>query len=193
MKDIIQFDLAEAAETLRRFTKDECNAVRIAQAAELMAETLKAGGKIISCGNGGSLCDATHFAEELTARYRGNRRGLPAIAVNDPAFITCTGNDFSFDYIFARFIEAVGAPGDVLLAISTSGNSGNVNRAAKVAREKGIRVVSLTGKDGGELALLSDVDIRAPNTPYSDRVQEIHIKVIHILVNLIERELALNQ
>lgn len=193
MKDIIRFDLEEAAETLRQFTKDECNAVRIAQAAELMAETLKAGGKIISCGNGGSLCDATHFAEELTARYRGNRRGLPAIAVNDPAFITCTGNDFSFDYIFARFIEAVGVPGDVLLAISTSGNSGNVNRAAKVAREKGIRVVSLTGKDGGELALLSDVEIRAPYTPYSDRVQEIHIKVIHILVNLIERELALNQ
>jgi len=152
-----------------------------------MAASLRSGGKILTCGNGGSLCDAQHFAEELSGRYRQNRRALAAIALTDAAHLTCVANDFGFEFVFSRFVEALGRPGDVLLAISTSGNSPNVLRAAEAARELGMTVVSLTGKDGGRLAGISDVEIRAPHAGFADRIQEIHIKVIHVLILLIER------
>ena len=152
-----------------------------------MVASIRAGGKIISCGNGGSMADAMHFAEELTGRYRDNRPSIAAISISDPTHITCVGNDYGFDFIFSRYVEGVGKAGDVLLGISTSGKSKNVIEAAKAARTKGIKVVCLTGKDGGELASLCDVEVRVPWFEYADRVQEIHIKVIHALIDFIER------
>lgn len=183
----IHAELAEARAVLDRFLADETNLARIAQAAELMANCLRNGGKILTCGNGGSLCDAQHFAEELSGRYRADRRALAAIALTDASHLTCVANDYGFEFVFSRFVEALGRPGDVLLAISTSGNSPNVLRAAEAARALGMTVVALTGKDGGQLADVCDVEIRAPHVGYADRIQEIHIKVIHILIMLIEQ------
>jgi D-sedoheptulose 7-phosphate isomerase len=161
----------------------------IQRAASIMADCLSSGGKIISCGNGGSLCDATHFAEELTGRFRNDRCPLPAMAINDPAYLTCVGNDYSFEDVFSRWVEAFGKPGDVLLAISTSGSSKNVLKAAKSARKRGMKVVALTSKKGKPLSELADVSVMAPDAPHSDRIQEIHIKVIHILIEAIEHSL----
>ena len=187
LPDLIRAELTEARTVLDRFLTDPAHVASIAAAAELIATSLKNGGKILTCGNGGSLCDAQHFAEELSGRYRQNRRALAAIALTDAAHLTCVANDFGFEFVFSRFVEALGRPGDVLLAISTSGNSPNVLRAAEAARELGMTVVSLTGKDGGRLAGISDVEIRAPHAGFADRIQEIHIKVIHVLILLIER------
>lgn len=178
----------EALEILQKFNS-ESNFQRISEAGALMVEALKNGNKIISCGNGGSMCDAMHFAEELTGRYRDNRPSISAISISDPSHITCVGNDYGFDFIFSRFIEGMGKPGDVLLGISTSGNSKNVINAIEVAKAKGMKVVVLTGKDGGKMADISDVEIRAPYSNYADRAQEIHIKVIHSLIDYIENHL----
>jgi D-sedoheptulose 7-phosphate isomerase len=158
----------------------------IDRAAQAMLQAIKADGKILSCGNGGSHCDAMHFAEELTGRYRGNRPGIAAIAISDVSHISCVGNDYGYDQIFSRYVEAVGRKGDVLLAISSSGNSANVIKAIEAAKAKGITVVGLTGKDGGKMAGLVDIEIRAPHSEYADRAQEIHIKVIHSLIDSIE-------
>jgi D-sedoheptulose 7-phosphate isomerase len=143
----------------------------------------------MSCGNGGSMCDAMHFAEEMTGRFRDERKALPAIAMSDVSHITCTGNDYGFDFIFSRYVDALGNKGDVLLSLSTSGNSKNVLNAIDSAKKKGMKVVGLTGKDGGKMAELCDIEIRAPKSNYSDRVQEIHIKVIHSLIDYIEKNL----
>ena len=186
---VIQSHFKEAHETLTVFVNNENNFRAIERAAGLFTDSLKQGGKAISCGNGGSMCDAMHFAEELTGRYRDNRPAIAAIAISDPSFITCTGNDYGFDFIFSRFIEGVGKKGDVLLAISTSGNSANVIKAAEAARALGMKVVALTGKDGGKLKDICDVEIRAPHSNYADRAQEIHIKIIHCIIDLIERTL----
>ncbi|MEA5127525.1 D-sedoheptulose 7-phosphate isomerase [Proteiniphilum sp.] len=182
--------LSEALSTLQKFIDKPVNIKLIDQAATIMADCLAGGGKIISCGNGGSMCDAAHFAEELTGRYRNNRKPYPAIAINDPAYLTCVGNDFSFDEVFSRFVEATGNKNDVLLAISTSGNSENVVRAARKAKDLDMRIVSLTKEGGNKLEKISDVTIASPATPFSDRIQEIHIKVIHILIQLIEAKLG---
>ena len=179
--------LQEAEIALHEFRHSENNIALIEEAARIMASTLNAGGKIIACGNGGSLCDAMHFAEELSGRFRQDRKGLAAVAIADPAHITCVGNDFGFEFIFSRFVEAVGKPGDVLLAISTSGNSGNVLRAAEAANAMGMKVIALTGKEGGKLAALAHVEIRAPHAPFADRAQEIHIKIIHCMIEAIEQ------
>lgn len=162
----------------------------IERAAVLLSDSLKKGNKIISCGNGGSLCDATHFAEELTGRYRKNRTSLPAISINDPAYITCVGNDFSFDEIYSRYVEGVGCEGDVLLAISTSGNSSNIVKAVESAHLKKMKVLALTSTGDNRLSALSDIVIAAPKVDFSDRVQEIHIQVIHILIQAIEKQLG---
>ncbi|KAB7895600.1 D-sedoheptulose 7-phosphate isomerase [Rouxiella sp. S1S-2] len=189
--DIIRTELNEAAEVLNKFISDENNIASIQRAAKLIADSFKAGGKVLSCGNGGSHCDAMHFAEELTGRYRDNRPGYPAIAISDVSHISCVSNDFGYEYIFSRYLEAVGQKGDVLLGISTSGNSGNVIKALETAKAKGMKVITLTGKDGGKMASLdADVEIRVPHFGYADRVQEIHIKIIHILILLIEKEMA---
>ena len=192
MKELIRTSLIEAEQTLASFLADEKTVESIAQAADYCSTSLRKGHKIISCGNGGSLCDATHFAEELTGRYRNNRRSLPAIAINDPAYMTCTGNDFSFNDVFSRYIEGVGCDGDVLLAISTSGNSANIVRAAQQAKAQGMKVIALTSKGLNKLAEVADIAICAPKAAHSDRIQEIHIKVIHILIQTIESELGLS-
>ena len=133
------------------------------------------------------MCDAMHFAEELTGKFREERKPLPAISISDPSHITCVGNDYGFQFVFSKYLEGIGKKGDVLLAISTSGNSENIINAANYAKANNIKIVSLTGKDGGKLSDLSDIEIRVPHFGYSDRIQEIHIKVIHILILLIEK------
>ncbi|TAH42659.1 MAG: D-sedoheptulose 7-phosphate isomerase [Bacteroidetes bacterium] len=184
--DLIKKNFAEAAELLHVFLSDDKNINKIADAAKLMIDSLKSGGKIISCGNGGSMCDAMHFAEELSGRFRDDRKALAAVSISDPSHITCVGNDYGFDHVFSRYIDALGREGDVLLAISTSGNSKNIIRAIEAAKKKNMFVVGLTGKDGGSMASLCDVEIRAPKSQYADRAQEIHIKVIHSLIQSIE-------
>ena len=160
----IKAELQEAADLLDKFMNDEKNIQLIQDAALLIANSFKQGGKVLSCGNGGSHCDAMHFAEELTGRYRENRPGYPAIAISDVSHLSCVSNDFGYDYVFSRYLEAVGNKGDVLFGLSTSGNSKNVLNAIK--------------------------EIRVPHFRYADRTQEIHIKVIHILMMLIEFEMA---
>lgn len=181
-------ELQEAQKVLNDFMSSEENINNIEKVADLMADAIKNGKKIISCGNGGSHCDAMHFAEELSGRYRDNRKSLAAIAISDPSHISCVGNDYGFDYIFSRFIEGLGNEGDVLLGISTSGNSKNIINATQAAREKGMKVVIFSGKDGGKLAGMADIEIRVPHFGYADRIQEIHIKIIHILIMLIEKK-----
>ena len=188
MQDIIKAELQESRQVLDQFLADAANLEKIETAATLFARAIKNGNKIFSCGNGGSHCDAMHFAEELSGRYREGRPALPALAISDPSHISCVGNDYGYNYIFSRYLEGLGREGDALLAISTSGNSANVLEAARTARDRGIKVVALTGKDGGELGPLADVEIRVAHHGYADRVQEIHIKVIHIFILLIEQQ-----
>ena len=187
MKALILENLNEAQEVLEEFLKQSENIEAIERAAAIMVNAVQEGGKIISCGNGGSMTDAMHFAEELSGVFREKRPALPAISISDPSHITCTANDYSFDEIFARYVEGVGQQGDVLLAISTSGNSMNIIKAAEAAAGKGMKVIGLTGKTGGLLAGMADQEIRVKGRKHSDRIQEIHIKILHILVLLIEQ------
>jgi D-sedoheptulose 7-phosphate isomerase len=189
MKDLFLKDFKEAKEVLEKFINDKDNFDKLEQAGKLMVEAIKSGKKILSCGNGGSMCDAMHFAEELSGRFREDRQALPAIAISDASHITCAANDYGFESVFSRYIESVGFEGDVLLAISTSGNSANIVKASIKAKERNMKVIALTGKDGGKLASLADIEIRAPYSKYSDRVQEIHIKAIHGLIHYIEENL----
>lgn len=191
IRETIIKSLDEARRTLEEFMSSPSTLDQIEKAAQICVEALRNGNKIISCGNGGSLCDATHFAEELTGRYRDSRCPLPAIAINDPAYMTCVGNDFGFQNVFSRYVEGVGSKGDVLLAISTSGNSQNILDAVAKAQKKGMKVISLTSLGENKLSPLSDVAICTPRTAHSDRIQEIHIKVIHILIQCIEEMLPL--
>jgi D-sedoheptulose 7-phosphate isomerase len=184
--NVIKKEFLEAKTILDTFLADDSNFEKIEAAGKIMVDALKSGKKLISCGNGGSMSDAMHFAEELSGQFRDRRKALAAISVSDPSHLTCAGNDFGFEHIFSRFIEAMGFQGDVLLAISTSGNSANVVNAALSAKEKGMKVVALTGKQGGKLAGIADVEVRAPQSKYSDRTQEIHIKIIHSLIHYIE-------
>ena len=193
MEQFILQELTEAQSVLEKFISQSENIQKIAQAAQIMAEAMKAGGKVMSCGNGGSHCDAMHFAEELSGRYRENRQALAALAISDPSHISCVSNDYGYEFVFSRFVEGLGRPEDVLLGISTSGNSGNVIKAVEAAKAKGMKVVILTGKDGGKLAGMADVEIIVPHFGYADRIQEIHIKIIHILIGLIEQTLLTNE
>ncbi len=179
----------EAAKVLQEFNTNEKNFLKIEEAGKLLVTQIKKGGNIFSCGNGGSMCDAMHFAEELTGRYRENRPSVGAIAISDPSHLSCVSNDFGYEHVFSRYLEGVARSGDVLLAISTSGSSKNVVNAIKTAKEKNMKVIGLTGKDGGQMAEICDVEIRAPKSKYADRAQEIHIKVIHSLIDFIERKI----
>lgn len=185
--DFICEELHSSAKVLNDFISNQDNLVQIEQAGALMVAAVLGGAKLISCGNGGSSCDAMHFSEELTGKYREHRRAIPALSISEPGHITCVGNDYGYPQVFSRYLEALGKEGDILLAITTSGNSENVINAAKTAKSLGMKVVGLTGKDGGKLAPLCDVEIRVPHFGYADRVQEVHIKVIHILMGLIEK------
>jgi D-sedoheptulose 7-phosphate isomerase len=186
LKDIIQQSLRESQDVLAQFLSDPSKLDAIEKAAYCLVDALQQGKKILSCGNGGSHCDAMHFAEELSGRYRENRPALAAMAISDPSHITCVSNDFGYNYIYSRFIEGLGNQGDVLVGISTSGQSANIIEAVKAAQEKGMKVVLLTGKDGGALAGMGAIEIRVDHFGFADRIQEIHIKVIHILIQLIE-------
>ncbi len=187
LKEIVRDQMNEAADVLSRFSQDEAQLEAVAQAAELLAARFKAGGKVLACGNGGSHCDAMHFAEELTGRFRDDRRGLPAIAISDPSHLSCVANDFGYEYVFSRYVEAVGRQGDVLFGLSTSGNSETIVKAVEAARAQNMNVILLTGKDGGKLVGLADVEIRVPHFGYADRIQEIHIKVIHSIILMVEQ------
>ena len=186
-QEIIKTELLEATRILESFMNEDSNLSKIEMAAKTLASAFDKGNKVISCGNGGSHCDAMHFAEELSGRFRENRRALPGIAISDPSHLSCVSNDYGYEYVFSRFVEAMGQSGDVLLGISTSGNSENVIKAVKVAKEKGMKTIVLTGKDGGRLADLADIEIRVSGSKYADRVQEVHIKVIHIMILLVEK------
>jgi len=182
--------LKDAQQALESLISDEKALAAIEAAAELMAEAVRGDGKVMSCGNGGSQCDAMHFAEEMTGRFREDRRAYAAVAIADASHITCVGNDYGYEQIFSRYVEAHGRPGDVLLAITTSGTSKNVVRAAQAARHRGVKVVALTGRDNTPITELADVAIVTPSgTRWADRVQELHIKCIHILIELVERRL----
>jgi D-sedoheptulose 7-phosphate isomerase len=184
----IQSSLLEAQSILHQFIDNPQNVSLINDAVQTFVNSFKNNGRVFSCGNGGSMCDSLHFAEELTGRYRKDRAPLPATGISEAGHITCIANDFGFEYIFSRFVEAWGQKQDTLLAISTSGNSANVIKAVEVAKSKGMKVVGLLGKDGGKLKSMVDVPIIV-NAPITDRIQEIHIKCIHIFIEGIERQL----
>ena len=186
----VKTTLNEALGALQALIGDETTLQRIAAAGLLLADTFAAGGRAYSCGNGGSMCDAMHFAEELTGRFRDNRPGYAALAISDASHLSCVGNDYGYEQVFARFIEAHGRAGDVLLAISTSGTSKNVLAAVRAAHQRGMKVIALTGQQDTQLAESADIAIVTAAGKYADRVQELHIKVIHILIELVERKLA---
>ena len=177
----------ESARLAQDILQDASFFEAMSRGSDLLTGCLKGGHKIMSCGNGGSMCDAMHFAEELSGRYRDDRDPIAAMSLSDASVMSCIGNDYGFDRVFARQIEALGNPGDVLLAIITSGQSANVLEAARAAKERGIHVLALTGKDGGALALLADVEVRVPWSGYADRIQEMHIKCIHAWIDAIEQ------
>ena len=184
--EVVRKNFLEAKAVLDAVLSNEKLLNDISAASGLMVDSVNAGGKIISCGNGGSMCDAMHFAEELTGRFREDRKAIPAISISDPSHLSCVANDYGYEFVFSRYVEAIGNKGDVLLAISTSGNSKNILRAIEAAKQKGMKVVGLTGKDGGKMAGLCDIELRAPHSDYADRAQEVHIKIIHSLIQLVE-------
>jgi len=188
---LIRSALQEAASGLDRLRQDSAALAAIESAGAVLAKAFAASNRAYSCGNGGSMCDAMHFAEELTGRFRRNRRPLAALAISDPGHLSCTANDFGYQEIFSRFVLAHGRPGDVLVAISTSGSSANVLAAADAARELSMPVIALTGRPASPLARLAQVEICTPAGRFADRVQELHIKVIHVLIELVEHELNL--
>ena len=189
-REVVRAALQQAHAALEALLADEAMLANIERAGALLAATFVAGGKVYSCGNGGSMCDAMHFAEELTGRYRDDRPGYAATAIADASHLSCVGNDYGYEQVFARYVQAHGRSGDVLLAITTSGTSKNVVAAAKKARELGVNVIALTGKPDTPITELADIAIVTPGGEYADRVQELHIKVIHILIELVERKLA---
>ncbi|MBO6513957.1 MAG: SIS domain-containing protein [Phycisphaerales bacterium] len=187
--EVVQQEFAQAAELASAFCSDATNAERVTELSELIARKIESGGKVLAIGNGGSCADAIHFCEELTGRYREDRPSIPAIACADPGHITCTANDYGFDRVFSRWVEGLGTSEDVLVAMSTSGNSENILRAVERAREKEMQVVTLLGKDGGKLKGRGDVEFVVPGKT-ADRIQELHMLILHALVGAIERSLG---
>ncbi|MEQ1892457.1 MAG: SIS domain-containing protein [Planctomycetota bacterium] len=187
--DPIRASFDEAAATLRAFLDTPACLDGVRRFVSASATALRAGKKLMACGNGGSMCDAMHFAEEWTGRFRRDRAPLPAIAFSDPSQLTCIANDFGFDEVFARSVDAYGQEGDLLVAISTSGNSPNILKAVAAAKKRAITTVGLLGKGGGELVSKVDIPIVVPRAQTSDRIQELHIKVLHIAIEAVEREL----
>ena len=191
MTQTILNSLQECSKVLSEFLSNPEQIQLVESSTQAFIDTYNAGGMILSCGNGGSICDAMHFAEELTGKFRKERRALPAMAISDPGHITCTANDYGYENIFSRGVEAFGKKGDCLLAISTSGNSQNVINAVKSAKDREMKVIGLLGKDGGQLKDIVDYPIIIP-AEVSDRIQEMHIKLIHIFIEGIERSLFPN-
>lgn len=171
---------------LENFIKEEEERRETEKVAKELADVFTKGNKVLICGNGGSNCDALHFAEEFTGRFRGDRKALPAIAISDSSHITCVGNDYGFDYIFSRGVEAYGKEGDMFLGISTSGNSPNVIKAVEAAKKLGMKTCVLLGKDGGKLKGMCDYEFIIPGKT-SDRIQEIHMMILHIIIEGVEK------
>ncbi len=180
--------LAEAQQVLKDFASSEEQIQKCETFSRMLLATIGSGGNVFSCGNGGSHCDAMHFAEELTGRYRKDRKPLGALALGDPSHVTCVSNDYGFAHIFERQLRGLGRKGDLLLGLSTSGNSENVIKAFEAAKEMKIQTVALLGRDGGRLKGMADLAIVVP-AQTSDRIQEIHIKLIHTVIESLEREL----
>jgi D-sedoheptulose 7-phosphate isomerase len=181
--------LQKAEEALSEFRQDARAMVEIERCARLIVEAFHRGGRVLACGNGGSMTDAMHFAEEFSGRFHLDRRPYPALALSDPAHLTCVANDYGFDYVFSRQVEALGQEGDVLILLSTSGNSPNIVKAAEEAKRKGVRVVGFLGKTGGETLALCDVAIIPPGDDGA-RIQEIHMLVLHAVIEAVEKELG---
>lgn len=180
--------LTEASQCLNQFIAASENLDKCAQFSQMMTSTIEKGGNLFSCGNGGSHCDAMHFAEEMTGRYRKERRPIGALALGDASHMSCVSNDYGFEYVFSRQIEGLGRSGDLIVGLSTSGNSKNIIRAFEVAKKKGMKTVGLIGRGGGAMKELSDLAIIVPGES-SDRIQELHIKIIHIVIETVERNL----
>jgi D-sedoheptulose 7-phosphate isomerase len=187
MIENIKNSLQNAQTALHKLISDETTLFKIESAAKILIDTFQAGHRVFSCGNGGSMCDAMHFSEELTGRYRKDRKAYPAVAINDPSHLSCVANDFGYDFVFSRYLEGHGNKGDCLIAISTSGNSPNVLNAVKTAKSLSIEVIGLTGNTDSELSHLSEVCICTPGGRFADRIQELHIKVLHIMIEMVER------
>ena len=188
MHELIHASLREAATGLERLRYDTATLTTIERAGKALAAAFKAGNRVFSCGNGGSMCDAMHFAEELSGRYRGDRPALAAQAISDVGHMSCVANDYGYRDVFTRYLAAHSRKGDILLAISTSGTSENVVAAIDWARDMGRPTIGLSAS--GFKQRVPDFDIRTPAGKYADRVQELHIKVIHILIEIVEREMG---
>lgn len=173
-------------ELLKSFIEQEEKEKMTEKVASELAKTFSNGNKVLICGNGGSNSDALHFAEEFTGKFRKERRALPALAISESSHITCVGNDYGFDYIFSKGVEAFGKEGDVFIGLSTSGNSPNVIKAVEMAKSLGMKTVGLLGKDGGKLKGLCDFEFVIPGET-SDRIQEIHMMILHIIIEGVER------
>lgn len=186
--DVWKSSLSEAHRTVEQFLADPEQLQKCVRFSEMLTDTFKNGGRAFSCGNGGSHCDAMHFAEEFTGRYRKDRAPLGALALGDPSHVTCVSNDYGFNEIFSRQLQGLARKGDILVGLSTSGNSENVIRAFAVAREIGVQTVALLGRDGGKLKSMADLAIVIP-AQTSDRIQEMHIKIIHTVIESVERQL----
>lgn len=187
INNLIRSQFEESQKVLEEFISDEGQIQKISEATRIIVGALQSDNKIISCGNGGSHCDAMHFAEELTGRFRQDRPSFAAIAISDPSYMSCVGNDYGYDYIFSRFIEGLGKKGDVLFCLTTSGNSRNIIAAIKAAKQKGMKTIALTGNDGGLVAGNVDLEIRVNHFGFADRIQEIHIKIIHSIILTVEQ------
>jgi D-sedoheptulose 7-phosphate isomerase len=185
----VRSSLEEAQKALKALLANEETLAAVTKAGALLVATFKNGGRVFSCGNGGSMCDAMHFAEELSGRYRLDRKGLPASSISDPGHLSCVSNDYGYEFVFSRYLEAQAKKGDCLLAISTSGKSKNVLTAVETAKKLGVKVIGLMGRADSPLGGAADIRIATPGGQFADRVQELHIKVIHILIELVEREL----
>ncbi len=181
-------NLSEARATLERFLEDPMQMQNCTRFSQRLIETFNAGGNVFICGNGGSHCDAMHFAEEFTGKYRKDRKPLGALALGDASHTTCVANDYGFEHVFERQLRGLARKGDLLVGLSTSGNSENVIRAVQAAKEIGVPSVCLLGRDGGKLKELANLSIIVP-AETSDRIQELHIKIIHNVIETVEREM----
>jgi D-sedoheptulose 7-phosphate isomerase len=189
VSEILRAAMNETANRLQKLASDSDFLQTVESAGNLLADAFAAQKSVFACGNGGSMCDAMHFAEELSGRFREDRAPLPASAISDPAYISCTANDYGYQHVFSRYLQAHAREGDVLIALSTSGRSPNIIAGAKVVQAKGGKVVSLTGKPDSELGALADIDLCVGTTGYADRAQEVHILLLHSLVQMVEERL----
>lgn len=189
MQTLLQSEFLESQRILQDFIQQPTIFATLESVARCMIEAIEQGNTIITCGNGGSMTDAMHLAEELSGKFRNPRKALPAVAISDPSFISCVANDYGYDYVFARFVESMGKPGDVLVAFTTSGNSKNIVQALQQAQQQNIKTIVLTGSTGGAAKQYANYTICVPHVGYADRIQEIHIKIIHTLIHAIEQNL----